>query len=1194
MGGPAFACATDGTIRETMQLQPLLELIAASTPLREAASRLNAGRPLTLGVSDAAKLVTASALWHRLDRPLLLLVPREVDAESALDQLRMWVGPDALHFPARGGLPYERSAGGHGPAQRRIQVLAKLANAGAARRPPLIVASAAAVAEPTLGPADLGRGPGLLRVGDRAEIATLAAQLVEAGYEIEPIVQSPGEAARRGGLVDVYPPDSDLPFRIELFGPQIESIRSFDISTQRTVEQLDAIRIGPASEWFPSQLQLHRVAGWLRDATDDEVRQERAALGRGELPAPGRYGPLAVEGSLLDHLGDAAILIDEREAIDTAMAELDELAVERRAELVGRGELGTEAPLPHRSASAFTVTLEQSRYRAELSRWATERDPDTLRLPFQTHDAYAGRLPAAADDAARQQRRGDRIVIVTQQAQRYREVLADAGVEADVVTALEDPPAPGSLALLQGALPAGWRLPLADGQLALATDRELFGFVKQRRTLRRGSARSKFLAEVAPGDFVVHADHGIARFAGITRREVSGEQRDYLELRYAGGDRLYVPVDHVDRVSRYVGPSEHTPRLTRLGTQEWRRTRAKVRAQVAEAAADLLRLYAARRLLRGHAFPPDTEWQREMEAAFPYEETEDQARAIADVKADMESALPMDRVVCGDVGFGKTEVAIRAAFKAVQDGYQVAFLVPTTVLAQQHERTFRERLAAFPVRIGVLSRFRSDGETRETLAGLAAGTVDIVIGTHRLLQADVEFANLGLVVIDEEQRFGVNHKERLKRMRLEVDVLTLSATPIPRTLHMSLTGIRDMSTMEHAPLERQPVQTYVSEWDEALVREAILLEIERGGQAFLVHNRVQTIDQLAERMRILVPEARIAVAHGQLPERTLQRVMESFADGEFDLLICTTIIESGIDIPNANTLIVDRADRLGLAQLYQLRGRVGRASNRAYAYLFHPRDHVLSEIAQRRLATIFEASELGAGFQVALRDLEIRGAGNLLGSAQSGQIAAVGFDLYMQMLGEEVERLKPATDGEAPTGTAAEGAPPGTPEARALAIDLPISAFIPERYIEDIEARLALYQRIAALTDREGSHALEAETADRFGPLPEPLQRFFGLVRVRLAAMAAAVDAVRVEGHELVIAARDAQRFHGRSLPSLPRFVRRGRTQLRMERADLGADWAEALPALEAILDGLSAHPTPARQSVPEPQGADQFAEATR
>ena len=553
---------------------------------------------------------------------------------------------------------------------------------------------------------------------------------------------------------------------------------------------------------------------------------------------------------------------------------------------------------------------------------------------------------------------------------------------------------------------------------------------------------------------MVHIEHGIARFAGLTHKTLDGNEREYLELRYAQGDRLFVPTDQVDRVSRYVGPGDHTPALTRLGSGDWVRAKERVRRAVGDLARDLLGLYAARQVLEGHAFPPDTAWQQELEASFPYLETPDQLEAVRQVKSDMENLRPMDRLVCGDVGYGKTEVAIRAAFKAVLDGRQTAVLVPTTVLAQQHYRTFQERLSSFPARIEMLSRFRSERDQRQVVSDLASGAVDIVIGTHRLLQKDVTFKNLGLVIIDEEQRFGVAHKERLKQMRREVDVLTLSATPIPRTLHMSLVGIRDMSTMETPPEERLPIKTYVSEFDDRLVREAIIRELERGGQVYFVHNRVHNIEQVAHRLRDLVPEAEIAVAHGQMPEELLERVMLDFVRGGIDVLVCTTIIESGLDIPNVNTIIINQADRLGLAQLYQLRGRVGRGAFRAYAYVLYDRGRVLTEPAQKRLQTIFEATELGAGFQIALKDLEIRGAGNLLGAEQSGQIGAVGFDLYVRLLAEAVERLKALQRGEKP---------PLPATARpAVTLDLPLTAHIPHSYVPDLNLRLALYQRLAS------------------------------------------------------------------------------------------------------------------------------------
>ncbi len=1144
-----------------LDLRPLLTSLASVPPLAEVYSRLDTGSRVTLGANDASKAVVSALLWRHSRRPALVIVAREIDAETLVEQLQAWVGDAAVHFPSRGEPPYAPEQPNSEIIWQRLAALSQIAVTSAGDDPPLVVASVEAAVERTAAPADLGRGPGVIEVGQQLQMDTLALRLVDAGYRIESLVDGPGVAARRGGLIDIFPPEREWPVRVEFFGSEIDSIREFDPETQRTTDRLESVRVGPATEWFPSREQLIRLAARLGDSDDltPELKDNFASLQRGELPVPPLFGPLASETTILDHFDpDALLILDEREGLIAASSDLDDLAIERAEDMAGRGTLPAETPLPHMSQQELEVTLGGRTRRVDLARWATGNEPGAFRLPYASADAYAGRLTDAASDIGRQLRRGDRVVVATQQAQRFRDILAEIHIDAAVIERLADVPERGSVTLVQGALPEGWTVSTSDGVVSLATDRELFGFMKQRRRLRRkASHRTRFLAEVRPGDFVVHADHGIARFGGIIRRDVDGEDRDYLELRYASDDRLYVPVDHVDKVSRYVGPSEHTPRLTRLGTQEWGRARARVREAVALIAADLVRLYAARQMLEGHSFGEDTEWQRELEAAFPYEETTDQLTAIAAVKADMESERPMDRVICGDVGFGKTEVALRAAFKAVADGYQVAVLVPTTVLAQQHERTFRERLAAFLTRIEVLSRFRTDAEARSVVSGLRAGDIDIVIGTHRLLSEGVEFHNLGLVVIDEEQRFGVTHKERLKRMRLEVDVLTLSATPIPRTLHMALTGIRDMSTMDEPPEGRQAVHTYVTEWDDAIVREALLFELERGGQTYVVHNRVQSIDEFAERLRGLVPEARVVVAHGQMPEGLLRRVMERFAAGEFDVLVCTTIIESGIDIPNVNTVVIDQADKLGLAQLYQLRGRVGRSLQQAYAYLLHPRDRVLTEVAQQRLSTIFEASELGSGYQVALRDLEIRGAGNLLGAEQSGQIATVGFDLYTSMLADAVESLKAAHEGRT--------AEPAPSEGRGN-VDLPVTAFIPESYIEEIEGRLALYQRIAGVKNAAESRALADETADRFGELPDPLEHLFTLVRIRLLAQAADISSVRMQGDDVLFAADNARPFDQRRLPTLPPKIRIGRLQLRVERAELGEEWVEAIENLLRVL----------------------------
>jgi transcription-repair coupling factor (superfamily II helicase) len=697
-----------------------------------------------------------------------------------------------------------------------------------------------------------------------------------------------------------------------------------------------------------------------------------------------------------------------------------------------------------------------------------------------------------------------RIVIASDQAPRLAELLGESDIAAGVTDVIDEPPPPGAVALVDRSLNGGFEGG-PDG-LVFVTDRELFSNVRVRRpkAMRRVVPRD-ILERLTAGDLVVHIDHGIARYERMLRRSSgTGDERDYLELSFAGGDAIFVPVEQISRVSRYSGGER--PQLSKLGGTEWLRTKLRVRKAVTDLAEELLTLYAARESAEGHAYAEDGPWQAELEASFPYEETPDQLRAVVEVKHDMERVRPMDRLVVGDVGYGKTEVALRAAFKAIQDGTQVAVLVPTTVLAAQHFETFRSRFAAFPLKVALLSRFVSKSDQEKTVAGLTDGSVDLVIGTHRLLSRDVRFKDLGLVVVDEEQRFGVAAKERLKQLRREVDVLTLSATPIPRTLNLALAGVRDMSVIETPPEDRLPIQTRVAEASAGLVRDAILRELDRGGQVFYVHNRVETIEAQAEQLRKLLPDARIVVGHGQMAEGHLESVMLTFAGGEADVLVCTTIIESGLDIPNANTIVIDRADTLGLAQLYQLRGRVGRSARRAYAYLLYRRRERMSEDARKRLQAIFNASELGAGFQIALSDLEIRGAGNILGGEQSGFMAAVGFDLYSRLLADAVEERKADHEHRAPVVVAPQAV-----------VDLPIEAHLPDDYVPDEAQKLELYRRLARARTPGDLAAFRQEVIDRFGPMPAPVMRLVEVAELRLAAEAAGVSSISREEGQLVV-----------------------------------------------------------------------------
>ena len=1195
-----------------MDLSALLPVIDEAVGLDRLRSRMSGDGALMLGVSDGAKAAVLAALARDASHPLLIVTAKPQQAEALVDELQAWLGDRAgrvLLFPERDALPYERLTPDPDDVQRRLAVLDALASATSITNhesriiSPIIVACAAAIAQRTLTPDELARATVVLTRGAETKQDDFLRALDAGGYSIEPQVSAPGEASRRGGIVDVWPPSEELPLRIELFGDDIESIRAFDPTTQRSSGMRDAVRIGPAREMvldherrehLADQMQVTGMRGDARERFDADVA---ALRGGNTFPGDEFYAPFLTAGSLLNHLyGEppdaglrttgprtkrtraqpasplprkaALVVTDEPADVAAVQQERDNQAREARRELELRGELPHGMPEPHVAWPELHAAIEAQPQRLSLSRWATGEHEASgadaaLRLPFGPTAAYGGRLRVLAEELTQTLRGGQQVVVVSTQSKRLAELLEEHDVFARVADTIDAPQlGRGALTIIHGSLPHGWSVGEDGAGLTLLTDAEVFGFSKQRRAPpRKGAARDTFLADLSAGEYVVHIEHGIARFAGLVRKDVGGNEHEFLELQYADGDRVYVPTDQVDRVSRYVGPSEHRPSLTRLGSQEWSRAKARVRRAVQELATELLKLYASREVAEGHAFSPDAAWQTELEASFPYVETADQASAIRDVKHDMEDVRPMDRLVCGDVGYGKTEVAVRAAFKAVTDGTQVAILVPTTVLAQQHYNTFRQRLSGFPVKIEMLSRFRSDREQRQVAADAAAGSVDIVIGTHRLLQKDVAFKNLGLIVIDEEQRFGVTHKERLKQMRSEVDVLTLTATPIPRTLNMALTGIRDMSTIETPPEERLPIKTYVTEFDDHLVREAITREMERGGQVYFVHNRVHNIELLARQLRDIVPEAEILIGHGQMHEDQLEKVMLDFTEGKADVLVCTTIIESGLDIPNVNTIIINNADRFGLAQLYQLRGRVGRGAARAYAYLLYEKHRSLSEVAQKRLQTIFEATELGAGFQIALRDLEIRGAGNLLGAEQSGQIGTVGFDLYVKLLADAVEGLKALARGEPP--------PPSKMQP-AVQIDVPLTAFIPESYIGDLNVRLAMYQRMAAADALDAAADLEQEMNDRFGAPPAPVRNLLYIVHIRVLAKRAHVASIsrdeRTEGaHVLSVRTLDGHDFAVQIAPSARRNLERadgvaiGHAQLRIDLALAGDAWRDTL-----------------------------------
>lgn len=1127
------------------------EQLASYRELRADLARDAVPPPLCL--LRAARPALVAALAGDLVRPIVVVAGTVGRAKALTQSLRDWSRDPGtvLYFPEPLTLFYERAPWTRESVAGRLRVLSALQVPSSrflsqsADSALVVVAPARALMQRTLPLRHFRASIREFRVGQMLDLERILGRWTGLGYEPVSVVEVPGQFSHRGGIVDLFPPPDSLPVRIELFGNQIESLRRFDPATQRSQERVESVVITPACEALPrygpraADLVARQLNGKSAGAQDlpADLRAELEAHYQGltaAAPFPGIefYLPYFYTEYtlLLDYLpSEALVMIDDPQELADTWAGLEEEAVSLRCAAEQAETLPPDYPLPYITWAEWTERVAD---RPVLTLGhGGEGTTSRLADRITPGPRFGGQLKPVLRHIRTAQARGGQIFVVSRQASRLAELWETEGgdrgsgvVDGGPIDELRGPPpieenvtAPtqASLVFVQGAPDEGWvmRLDASSEPYSSAhviTDSEIFGWRRPepRRPIRRRKvAPESYFSDLTPGDFVVHVEYGIGVFRGLVTRAMEGVQREYLLVEYGGSDRLYVPIHQADRLSRYIGSDDRPPQLNRLGTARWRTFKERAKEAAEDVARELLDLYAARELAAGHAFKPNGPWQAELEASFPYFETEDQLRAIAAVKADMEQPKPMDRLICGDVGYGKTEVALRAAFKAVVDGKQVAVLVPTTILAQQHYATFRQRLAPFPVEVEMLSRFRSRAEQRRILERLLTGQVDIVIGTHRLLQKDIDFADLGLLIIDEEQRFGVTHKERLKKMRTEIDVLTMTATPIPRTLYMALVGVRDISTIETPPEERLPVTTYVGEYDDHLVRRAVLRELERGGQVFYVHNRVRTIETVSRRLESLVPQAVFAVAHGQMREAELEQVMLRFVGGEIDVLVCTSIIESGLDIPNANTLIVERADRFGLAQLYQLRGRVGRGAQRAYAYFFHDRLTRLTPDARQRLETIREETELGAGYAIAVRDLEIRGAGDILGTRQSGPIAAVGLDLYTRLLARAVQELKAQREGRTPPPE-----PLGS-----IRIDLPISVRLPEDYVPDVRLRLQIYRRLAGLGSMAQIDEMEQELVDRFGPLPEPAQNLMYQLRLKALARAAGVRTIGVEDGRLVL-----------------------------------------------------------------------------
>ena len=1074
---------------------------------------------IPVSLPRSVRLPFMAALQQNIHKPLVFITSKADRLQSMFEEYEFWSkdGRNTI-FAEPAPLFYEKINWGDITRRERMETLVALAKSyipSTKDSPPpeVIFTSVKSLMTRTIPRRKFIKACSTLKTGSQTHLDALCRNWVEMGYEPKELVTRTGQFSRRGGLVDIWPMQLEYPVRVDFFGDEVDSMRAFDPASQRSIEMVTEIFIPPAGE----------VIG---DLPENEADASQPLV---EFNIPLVYNSNA---SLLDFLPKGSlILLDNEASLQVTSEEIELQAVKLRNEAQASGTIPADFPLPYITWSELSDNL--TRFSTIDLGFPLGSEGHPLSDAFSPGPRFGSHLQDWAAFMSQAYKKSNRVFIVSKQIDRLREV----GQEQDELD-LENE----RITFINGSLNAGWEVRYRDGKTSyLLTDSEIFGWEKPRpRKLRSKGYEGPEIsyADLKAGDWVVHIDYGVGRFAGLVHRSIEDVERDFLLIKYAEDDSLYVPVHQADRLSLYVGPDERNPRMTRLGSKDWAAVKQKVKEAVKEVAEDLLDLYAKRQTVKGYAYKADTDWQHILELSFPYTETVDQAKAIVAVKEDMERARPMDRLLCGDVGYGKTEVALRAAFKAVMDGRQVAMLVPTTVLAQQHYESFKNRLAPFPVEVEMLSRFRSASEQAQILLSLEAGDVDIIIGTHRLLQSDVIFKDLGLLIIDEEQRFGVTHKEYFKKMRTEIDVLTLTATPIPRTLYMALSGIRDISVINTPPSERLPIQTYIGGYDPQLVRNAIIREIDRGGQVFFVHNRVQTIGAMANHLKKLVPEARMGVAHGQMREYELADVMHKFTSGEVDVLVSTSIIESGLDIPNANTLIVDRGDTFGLSQLYQLRGRVGRGSSRAYAYFFHHRKKLPTPEGLERLETIAENTQLGAGYSIAMRDLEMRGAGDLLGTMQHGHIASVGFHLYTRLLSEAVNQAK----NEGGKLTIASPDLPYRSIRPLVSVELPVSVGIPQIYLPDEKLRLQLYRRIADIINVEEIDRIKEEFVDRFGPLPGETKNLFWQLKMKLKAELSGLTSIAIEGNQIVLRYPPLpEGIKARNLIDLGSSIRRGK-----------------------------------------------------
>lgn len=1108
-------------------MQEIYQYLSKDTDFQSIVTGLEKGlkEQLIAGLSQSARHLAYAALYKETHRPQLIVTHNMFQAQKIYEDLCEFLSEEqVLLYPVNELVITEVAIASPEIMSQRIEALNRLS----ADFDGILIVPYAGLRR-LLVPRNVWRSSQLhVKTGGNIDTDHMIRTLISLGYERVEMIENKGEFSVRGGIIDIFPLPMEFPIRIELFDEEIDSIRLFEISSQRSKEKLQEVTISPTNEVFGSlelfvqgaQRLEQKVGEALPNIRDKAVREkvmekigwDREQILQGHV-FPGIYKYLSLlypqYESLRDYMRqDTIVIIDEPSRVADSSKQLEKDEAEWKTALIQEGEYVSTIKLAFDYDEVVHAGPSGILYFSLFLRQVPGTQPQNI-VNFNSRlmQNFHGQMNVLKAEMQRWEKAGVHVIFLAaneERASRLERVLEDYGMAAEFVKTLSHTRYSRPV-IVSGNLQNGFELPIH--RLAVITEGEVFS--RRQRKVRKSrqemadAERIKSYLELKPGDYVVHIDHGIGRYLGIKTGNYNGMFKDYLQIKYAGNDDLFVPIDQIDRVQKYIGSQEKEPKIYRLGSGEWKKVKSKVKSSVQDIAADLIKLYAEREATVGYAFGQETEEQREFEALFPYDETPDQLKSIQEIKADMESPRPMDRLLCGDVGYGKTEVAIRAAFKAAIEGKQVAVLVPTTILAHQHYETFRERFADYPVNIEVLSRFRSRKEISRTVKGLKDGTVDIIIGTHRLLSKDVQFRDLGILIVDEEQRFGVSHKEKLKKLKTNVDVLTLTATPIPRTLHMSMLGVRDLSVIETPPENRFPVQTYVLEYSAALVREAIERELARDGQVYFLYNQVQGIEKMAAQISALVPEARVAVAHGQMSEGELEHTMLDFLDGSYDVLVSTTIIEAGVDIPNVNTLIVYNSDRLGLSQLYQLRGRVGRSNRIAYAYFTYQRDKVLQETAEKRLQAMKEFTELGSGFKIAMRDLAIRGAGNLLGAEQHGFIASVGFDLYSQMLKEAIEELQGKQQQKEVTHF---------PE-----IDINIDAYIPSEYISDGQQKIEIYKKFSAISSGEDVEDLTDELIDRFGEIPRPVLNLFTVSRLRLLGKKHKITDIKQKGEEITL-----------------------------------------------------------------------------